>query len=110
MLFRSIFNCFWMDIDKNCGKTIKYLKKAYGVPGDIINIEKEGVYINNILVPNTEIILKDEIFKINYSFQLKEDEYFMLSDYNKYSYDSRYYGIIKKTQILNEVVPLFTIK
>lgn len=97
---------FWMNIDKSCGDTIKYLKKALGVPGDKVFISTDGVYINDNLIPNTELVLKDPLFKKDISFNLKDNEYFMLSDYNKYSYDSRYFGIIRKDQILKEVIPL----
>lgn len=99
-------NGFWVNIGKSCGRTPKYLKKALGLPYDKIIIKDNGVYINDKLIPNTEIMLKNKVYNKDIEFILKADEYFMLSDYNKYSYDSRYFGIIKKYQIKKELVPV----
>lgn len=103
-------NGFWANIDKSCGKTPKYLKKALGLPYDKIIIKDNGVYINGKLIPNTEIILKNKAYNKDIEFSLKSDEYFMLSDYNKYSYDSRYFGVIKKHQIESNVIPIITLE
>ena len=96
-------NGFWVNIDKSCGRTPKYLKKALGLPYDKIIIKDNGVYINGQLILNTEIILKNKAYNKDIEFILEADEYFMLSDYNKYSYDSRYFGIVSKNQIKKEV-------
>ena len=101
-------NKFWENMSKSCGKTPMYLKKAYGLPGDYIEVKEKGVFVNGVIVPNSQIVLNNKIFKKNYSIQLKENEYFMLSDYNKHSYDSRYFGIINKNQILKQVYPVLT--
>lgn len=103
-------NGFWGNISKSCGKTPKYLKKALGLPFDKILITDDGVFVNNELIANTKIILKNKAYNKNKEFILKSDEYFMLSDYNKHSYDSRYFGIIKKYQVKKEVVPLIIFK
>lgn len=103
-------NGFWGNINKSCGKTPKYLKKALGLPYDKVIIKDNGVYINGQLISNTEIILKKKAYNKDLEFILETDEYFMLSDYNKYSYDSRYFGVIKKHQIKKEVVPLIISK
>ena len=101
---------FWGNISKSFGKTPKYLKKALGLPFDKILITDDGVFVNNELIANTKIILKNKAYNKNKEFILKSDEYFMLSDYNKHSYDSRYFGIIKKYQVKKEVVPLIIFK
>ncbi len=96
-------NGFWLGLDKSCGRTPKYLKKALGLPYDKVIIKDNGVYINGQLILNTEIILKNKAYNKDIEFILEADEYFMLSDYNKYSYDSRYFGIVSKNQIKKEV-------
>ena len=80
------------------------------MPYDKVIIKDNGVYINGQLISNTEIILKNKAYNKELEFILETDEYFMLSDYNKYSYDSRYFGVIKKHQIKKEVVPLIISK
>ncbi len=103
-------NGFWGNINKSCGKTPKYLKKALGLPYDKVIIKDNGVYINGQLILNTEIILKNKAYNKDIEFILEADEYFMLSDYNKYSYDSRYFGVIKKHQIESNVIPIITLE
>lgn len=101
---------YWQNLNKSCGYTPKYMKKIIGVPGDNITITLQGVFANNIKIKNSEPVLKilsDKIFK-NYEkeIQLKNDEYFLMSDSNQHSFDSRYFGSIKKNQIKNEVKPI----
>ena len=88
------------------------MKKAVGLPGDDIFITCSGVYINKRKIKNSEPyekILSDKIFQ-NYfkHIKLQDKEYFLMSDYNKLSFDSRYFGIVKKEKILYKVFPLFT--
>lgn len=92
-------------------KTPKYMKKVVGLPGDDIYISLSGVYINRRKIKNSEPyekILSDKIFQ-NYfkHIKLQDKEYFLMSDYNQLSFDSRYFGIVKKEKILYKVFPLF---
>lgn len=108
-------NGYWGNLKLVCDNiTPKYMKKVVGLPGDNIIINSYGVYINNKKIKNSEPykdILSDKIFK-NYSkkIKLKDKEYFLMSDYNKLSFDSRYFGIVKKEDIIYKVFPLFTYK
>ena len=107
-------NGYWKGFQNKCGDTPEYLKKVVGVPGDNISVTYSGVYINKEKIINSEPlkrILSDEIF-INYEkdFKLKKDEYFLMSDYNPMSYDSRYFGVIKKIDINTVVVPFYNFK
>jgi signal peptidase I len=78
------------------------LKKIKGIPGDEIKITKDGIYINNILQLNSKLLTNYKAVKLNplkyQKIQLKSDEFFLLGD-TPHSYDSRYFGIIKKSQI-----------
>lgn len=105
---------YFANYELKCGNTPKYLKKIMGVEGDKIVINEYGVYINNKKVKNSEAykkILSDKIF-IDYekTIILKRNEYFLMSDYNKLSYDSRYFGIIKDKNILYKVEPYIIYK
>lgn len=104
-------NGYWQNLNKSCsGLTPKYMKKIVGMPNDNVSITLDGVYINNIKLKNSEPvkkILSDKIFKhYEQEIQLKNDEYFLMSDYNSHSFDSRYFGSIHKNQINNVVKPL----
>lgn len=89
--------------------TPKYMKKIVGLPGDDIYISLSGVYVNKIKIKNSEPykeILSDKIFH-NYSKHiiLKDNEYFLMSDYSQLSFDSRYFGIITRDKFLYKVTP-----
>lgn len=105
---------FWGDLKKICNRqTPKYMKKIVGIPGDSISVFYSGVYVNNVKIANSEAytkILSDKIFAgYEKKFVLKSDEYFLMSDYNPLSFDSRYFGVIKREQIISSVNPFFVI-
>ena len=89
-------------------KNITFSKYIAGISGDYIRIENNKIYINNKE--------KGNIFKVdglnNNLPQLKEkkyivkvDEVFVLGTNDK-SFDSRYYGCIKKSDVIYKLVPL----
>lgn len=101
---------YWNGLKLECNNTTpKYMKKVVGIPNDEIIINLSGVYINKTRITNSEPnhqILSDKIFQ-NYlkHIKLKNNEYFLMSDYNQLSYDSRYFGIVNKGDILYKVIP-----
>ena len=82
------------------GKTyfIKYIK---GKPGDKIKISNSKLYINDKFEGKVYEIkgLNDNFKEVTYV--LKKDEYFMKGS-SEYSFDSRYYGPIKKERLKGE--------
>jgi signal peptidase I len=80
------------------------IKRVIGKPLDKIKITDEGIYVNDIFYE--EDYLDEEAKKYTYAYfslynelTLKEDEYFVLGDNRSVSYDSRYYGPIKREKI-----------
>ncbi|SDB16709.1 signal peptidase I [Fusobacterium necrophorum] len=77
------------------------LKKIGGVEGDHIVIKDKKLYINDVFIYE---VIEHTFHKIplnpieNLDYILKEDEYFLIGDL-KESYDSRYFGVVKKEQI-----------
>lgn len=94
-------------------KHINYLVKyIQGVPKDLIEVKNNKLFINNEFKGNIQNFdkqgkkLKSELPK---KYTLKENEYLLLgSDDN--SYDSRYFGVVKKEQILKEAFKIKTVK
>ncbi len=107
-------NGYWTGLKKKCGTTPQFLKKIIGLPYDNISITLDGVFVNDLKIKNSEplkAILSDTIF-INYEkdFQLQINEYFLMSDYNSKSYDSRYFGVVKRSEIKIVVEPFYNFK
>lgn len=78
------------------------IKRIIGLPGETVEIKDGDVYINDILMPDDEYAYGDtsDYDKIT----LGNDEYFILGDNRLISKDSRYFGTVKKDDIMGEAV------
>ncbi|MBR5917577.1 MAG: signal peptidase I [Lachnospiraceae bacterium] len=78
-----------------------------GAPGDTIDISE-----SNRPIVNGNVLMEDMIFydtpkrdeRVNYPITLGEDEYFILVDNRKEGLDSRYFGPVKKKELLGTVI------
>lgn len=90
--------------------TRKLLKRVAGVPKDNIEIRDNKLFINNVYVK--EIKERDTrgfpLPKIEGSI-LRENEYFLLGD-EENSFDSAYFGAVKREQILNKAEKIIDFK
>lgn len=88
-------------LPKSVDFLIKYIK---GVPNDKIEVKNNKLYINNQFQGNikkTDSEGNELPSELPQKYILKKDEYILLgSDDN--SYDSRYFGIVKKNKILKK--------
>jgi signal peptidase I len=95
----------------NCPNTTQYasandillLKRIVGIPGDSIEITKEGVLINGILLEEDYIEIENETLRdtndIN-EIVLSDGEYFLLGDNRVNSFDSRHVGAVHQTEFV----------
>ena len=96
-------------ISNKCSSNLAPLiKKIVAGPRDVIRIDIDGIYINNILMPNSKLInnaLGVNLYPkvIGYKKQLKDDEYWVMGNPPN-SFDSRYFGVISQNEILSEVI------
>lgn len=83
----------------------RFIKRVIGVPGDTVDVANGQVKITE----NGKITVLDEkylpkgletIGSVNMT--LKADQYFVLGDNRTYSYDSRYWGIVPKNEIIGK--------
>lgn len=88
-------------LPKHINYLVKYIK---GIPGDTIQVKSNSLYINGEFegsIRKYDLQGKKLDSELPIDYILKEEEYILLgSDDN--SYDSRYFGIIKKDKILKE--------
>ena len=81
--------------------------RVIGAPGDTIDISD-----SNRPIVNGNTLVEDMIFydtpkrdeRVNYPITLGEDEYFILVDNRKEGLDSRYFGPVKKKEILGTII------
>ena len=88
------------------------MKKVVAIEGDIISVSDKGVIVNNKLQPYSTPLKKDGAnrplnqWRINY-YQLKNNELLTMTDQDKWSFDGRYYGLIKTQQTKGILIPIW---
>lgn len=85
---------------KDPEKGVHFVKRAIGLPGELIEIQEKNVFINGKRVdePYVQHTKMENLPIRDYfpAYKLKQDEYFLLGDNREKSYDSRWLGPIKK--------------
>lgn len=87
-----------------------FIKNIFGVPGDIIKINNNIISINDKILG---IILTNDAYDKPLPTIIKEgvippDHYFVASTRIHNSFDSRYFGLVSKKQIISKATPLLT--
>ncbi|HEX8693656.1 MAG TPA: conjugative transfer signal peptidase TraF [Longimicrobium sp.] len=86
-------------------------KPVAGLPGDTVEVRRSGVWINGVPVANSQVIARDhadrEMPHPRWGRHvLARDEYWLQSTHSERSFDSRYYGPVRRSQILDRRTPL----
>lgn len=95
------------------GKSVFYIKRIIGVPGNTVEIKDGKVYVNEDLIQ--EDYLPKDLETLtpdgkDIRVLLDEDQYFVLGDNRNNSKDSRFtdVGVVEKKQIISKkVIKLF---
>jgi len=86
------------------------MKYVAGIPGDTIEVRSDGILVNGTAIPNTAPLRTDSLGRELPNqvgrHVLKQKEYWLASNRDLGSYDSRYFGPV--TEILGAIEPLFT--
>ncbi|MFN8770816.1 MAG: signal peptidase I [Neisseriaceae bacterium] len=99
----------YMKIIKSLGfHADSLLKRIVGIPGDKIMITESGVLLNNRLLPKSKAkkIVRGvflEPVAIGFKYRLQKDEYWVMGEVSN-SYDSRYFGVVRRNQILKKAI------
>lgn len=91
-----------------------YIKRIIGVPGDIVYITDGVIYVNGILIDDSEYLkLNTQTYCTvgvesdpdeSCTFVVPEGEYFLLGDNRGNSYDSRQVGTFKEDELYGVVI------
>jgi signal peptidase I len=97
------------------GKEVLFLKRLIGLPNDVVEIGGGNIWINK-----TKMEFGDPIHPIEYrnvrsgkplrsveSYLVPAGEYFVLGDNSAHSYDSRYWGTIRRSAIYGKVTKIY---
>lgn len=94
------------DVGKR-GKTIYYVKRIIGIPGDVIDIVDDKVYLNGSDTPLEEPYLAEEMNQgETFHFEVPEGCYFMMGDNRNNSLDARFWKnqFVPKKDIMAKVL------
>lgn len=112
-----VFNAYHVDPDAR-SKSVKYVKRVVGMPGDTVKSQNGKLYVNGKLVPQQFISQYERTqgttnwtlntLSTRYSWRLKttkvpKNTYFVLGDHRSVSNDSRYWGFVPATKVLGVV-------
>ncbi len=91
------------------------LKGIVAAPGDQVTFTPAGIVVNNHLLSNTAPLYRDGAGRslqpwIFGSTTVQANTFWVASTYNRYSYDSRYYGPINSNQVLFALKPVLTLR
>tara|TARA_R110002126_G_scaffold11644_2_gene51843 strand:- start:391 stop:945 length:555 start_codon:yes stop_codon:yes gene_type:complete len=88
------------------------MKKVVATPGDKVSVTGAGVFVNQTLIPFSIPKARDGVNRtlpqwhaLNY--QLKDDEFITMTNQSVWSFDSRYYGLVRLSQIKGVITPVW---
>ena len=85
------------------GEDKQYVKRVIGLPGEKVSYQDSQLFINDQPV-NESFDIKNNELTDNFSYILRDDEFFVLGDNRGNSTDSRRIGAIKKDYIVGKVI------
>lgn len=93
---------------ENGGETQLFVSRVIGAPGDTVEItEEHGLRVNGNALSETNIFYQTMPYEegtAEYPVKLGEGEYFVLADQRNGGMDSRYFGIVKISEIRGVVI------
>lgn len=88
-----------------------FIKRVIGLPGDTIEIKNKVVYINGEIINEPYVSHKNPNYNPRTDdfgpFTVPADEFFMMGDNREGSYDSRFWGPVKREKIVGKALVIY---
>lgn len=89
------------------------MKRVLAAKGDVLAVTDDGVSVNGVLLPHSKPIQADKSGRALPRYTLSDytlgnDELLLMSDVYSTSFDARYFGPIKDSQIMTVISPVIT--
>ena len=89
------------------------LKPIAARPGDVVEVSAAGIAVNGHALPNTKQFAVDRMHRSMHPwppgrYVVEPGTLWVISSYNVYSFDSRYFGPIAEKDILGYAAPVWT--
>lgn len=83
------------------------LKSVVAEVGDVVTISDEGIFVNYRKLKNSERLKNIRIQAKNIVDYTLQDDEFLVMGRSPFSWDSRYFGIVRGNEFISQVVPVF---
>jgi conjugative transfer signal peptidase TraF len=95
------------------GGVVPVGKPILAIAGDTVSATPTGLLLNGVPVPNSQALEADRKGRplprlVDGRYVVGLDELWVLSPYSRLSFDSRYFGAVKLTQVRAQLRPLWT--
>lgn len=104
----------YIDIGPCPGGYGRMMKQIAGMGGDTIAVRSDGVYVNNVRLPDSTPMARDPqgrpmSFIDGATYTLAPHQLLLMGT-NSMSFDSRYYGPVGEDMVLSVIKPIYTWK
>ena len=89
------------------------MKRVLAAKNDVVTVAKDGVRVNGNLLPFSAVLEADQGGRPlpryrSDGYTLNEGQVLLMTDVHSFSFDSRYFGPIDRSQIKSVISPVFT--